>query len=177
VSQPSSTTIEFTPEEIKEIEFRQREPRVVEASVHVGATADLKVSYQVIRWSRMPTRERRVPQPVRLAVTMAAPRERRDSSSSRSSGQDPGGGDDDPEPDQFRLVLVHQKHAGTAVQQQPRYCRCDRDKPYTSPNWDIGPDDGHCRSCSRPLRERDVRLWHAIARSERARLAWKGRSL
>jgi hypothetical protein len=150
----------------------QREPRVVEASVHVGATADLKVSYQVIRWSRMPTRERRVPQPVRLAVTMAAPRERRDSSGSRSSGTDPGSGDDDPDGPggEFELTLVDETPAAPPSQR----CRCDSDRPYTRPDWDIDPDGGRCRSCDRDLREQDVQRMHAIARDERARIERKG---
>ena len=107
---------------------------------------------------------------------LAAPRERRDSSSSRTSGQDPGG-DDDPDPpgDCLELVLVDEQTPAT--QTPPRYCRCERDRPFTAPNWDIGPDGGDCRSCTLELRPRDVRYMHAIARSERARLEGKGWSL
>jgi hypothetical protein len=114
------------------------------------------------------------------ARTRSRPREEgrpgpRPASSKRSSERSGDSGDPEPAPDRFRLTLVHQKHARAPVNEKaPRYCRCDRDKPYTAPNWDIEPDGGHCRSCDLPLRKHDVRRWHAIARDERARLAAKG---
>jgi hypothetical protein len=98
--------------------------------------------------------------------------------SSARSGDSPGGGGADPEPDHFRLTLIHEKHALEPVAQTPpRSCRCDRDRPYTAPNWDIEPDGGHCRGCDLPLRDHDVRRAHAIARDARSRLMAKGWSL
>src|SRR5215204_99197 len=112
---------------------------------------------------------RPVAAPARAACTptLAAPRRRREGSSSRTSGQDPGG-DDDPDPPGDRLALLLVDEEPPAAQTPPRYCRCERDRPFTAPNWDIGPDGGDCRSCTLGLRPRDVRFMHAIARSERA---------
>ena len=111
----------------------------------------------------------------RGTAAAAAPRERRDSSSSRTSGTDPGDGDPDPPGDCLELVLLDEETAPT--QTPRRYCRCERNRPHTAPNWDIGPDNGDCRSCTLQLRPRDVRYWHAVARSERARVEGKGWSL
>ena len=102
---------------------------------------------------------------------------RRTSSSSRTSSTDPGD-DPDPEPEPpaggFEFVLVDGAPASRA---SGRPCRCDRARPYTRPNWDVGPDGGHCRSCGRDLREHDVRRMHAIALEERARMELKGWTL
>jgi hypothetical protein len=52
-----------------------------------------------------------------------------------------------------------------------RYCKCE--EPYSHKNWDVGPDDGSCRTCGNELRQMDVRRLHAIARDEQARIAYK----
>jgi hypothetical protein len=52
-----------------------------------------------------------------------------------------------------------------------RYCKCE--EPYFRKNWDVGPDDGSCRTCGNELRQMDVRRLHAVARDERARIAHK----
>jgi hypothetical protein len=81
----------------------------------------------------------------------------------------------DPETDDYRLTLVHEKHAREQVSQAPaKCCQCERERPYTRPNWDIDLAGGHCRSCDLPLREQDVRRWHAIALAVRSGLVSRG---
>ena len=51
------------------------------------------------------------------------------------------------------------------------YCRCERERPYRAPDWEVQPDRGRCRTCRRELQPRNVRrsqamAWRAIRRHD-----------
>jgi hypothetical protein len=159
-------------DEERDARYQVRRRRYLEERRHYTANVRLRrVAESRHRTAFAPSRPTRSE---RLTVLgRRRPAERR--ADGERSGQDPG---DDPEPghavEDFRLILVHEKHVREPVSLTSPRCRCDRDRPYTAPDWDIEPDGGQCRRCDRPLRERDVRRWHAIALAERARLVAKG---
>ena len=124
MNQPSSRSIELTPEQVESLEelrrkFTQEElaelaRREAQVQAELAWVADADTLEEQQRrgdraWAehverpRAESRIREARRPRVVAVSVpsaagaqAAPRERRDSSSSRSSGQDPGG--DDPPP-------------------------------------------------------------------------------
>jgi hypothetical protein len=186
--QPSTPTIEFTDDDgnvyYGQEALERGDAWIASMEAHNRRVLAQLKTHELARFEAWLRTRKRTTQPVRpRAVAVVVPRRnnserrpagsRRTSSSSRTSSADPGSDADEPEPPAggFELTLVDETPAG---QPPRRYCHCDRDRPYTAPNWEIEPDGGHCRACGHELRDSDVRRWLAVAYYERQRVSAKG---